>query len=256
VRPSFHLHVSCVCSSEEEVCTGRAAAGVKIAWCGCSPCASSHASGLAATRPRLPPKTDLWYLRPRQQGWHAGDAGGWQQVRHPLPGPRRRGAFGLLAGNRGCLCLLIAAGCTAAASSSWPFLRAPHQSTDQPTQPNPNAHPSQIEIKGLNVAFLDGRRPPKPLPGDEAAAAAAAAAPPGADCPHYTPADLEVVKGDLRDLAGDVDVLMTCEWPYGILGALPADQATVAGKAAGGFGVQRDRCFGGGWRLSWPDLRR
>ncbi|KAI8475170.1 MAG: CwfJ C-terminus 1-domain-containing protein-like protein [Monoraphidium minutum] len=85
-----------------------------------------------------------------------------------------------------------------------------------------------VEVKGLNLAFLDGRRPPRAPP---AAAGELPPPPPagGLGAPYYTPAELEVVRRDLAELAGDVDVLLTCEWPAGLLGGLPGEQATVAG---------------------------
>ena len=120
-----------------------------------------------------------------------------------------------------------------------------------------------VTVAGLNVAFLDGRRaPPAPRAkppaqqqqqqqdadggggaagggggggADGANGSGGAAAADGGDnapraaCPHYTPADLELAKGDLESLAGDVDLLLTCEWPDGVLRALPADQASVPG---------------------------
>ena len=105
------------------------------------------------------------------------------------------------------------------------------------------------------MAFLDGRRPPpKPRPpppqqqqqeGDgeqqqqqQQQPADEEAGGPG--CAYYSPEDLGSVKRDLEGLAGDVDLLLTCEWPEGVLGALPADQAAVpgAGLWVVGFGFR------------------
>ncbi|GLI67306.1 hypothetical protein VaNZ11_011492 [Volvox africanus] len=65
-------------------------------------------------------------------------------------------------------------------------------------------------IKGLNVAFLDGiyNHPiftgSKQMPGQSAS------------CPYYTKDDVECLKAQLQALQGEVDVLLTCEWPRGI----------------------------------------
>ncbi|GLC41621.1 hypothetical protein PLESTB_000695700 [Pleodorina starrii] len=73
-------------------------------------------------------------------------------------------------------------------------------------------------INGLNVAFLDGvynhpvftgkapQPPPAPTPGGRDSAS----------CPHYTKDDVALLKSQLQALQGEVDVLLTCEWPRGL----------------------------------------
>ncbi|KAG2442256.1 hypothetical protein HYH02_009740 [Chlamydomonas schloesseri] len=75
-------------------------------------------------------------------------------------------------------------------------------------------------INGLNVAFLDGTynhavftgrgEPPPPTP----------------VCRHYTQDDVGLLKSQLKALEGEVDILLTCEWPRGLTtglqGELPA----------------------------------
>jgi hypothetical protein len=35
--------------------------------------------------------------------------------------------------------------------------------------------------------------------------------------PYYTEHDLQTLRGKLRSLEGEVDILLTCEWPKGVL---------------------------------------
>lgn len=67
-------------------------------------------------------------------------------------------------------------------------------------------------VAGLSVAFLDGTFAP--------AAAAAGPTPPGA--PHFSGADIDALQTALHASTGEVDLFLTCEWPAGVLSALPA----------------------------------
>jgi hypothetical protein len=89
------------------------------------------------------------------------------------------------------------------------------------------------------MAFLDGRRPPKQQPGEAGEAAADAAAAPDLICPHYTPADLEVARADLAGLAGDVDLLLTCQWPAGVLACEPPANPWLRAPSSGARRGQR-----------------
>jgi hypothetical protein len=122
----------------------------------------------------------------------------------------------------------------------------------------------QTRLEALNVAFLDGTynykafnsRPPAPKeapkepPQDAAAdpetveatteadgssdapaAAAAAGKPPTMQfCRHYNQSDVAKLRHQLMVLPGEVDLLLTCEWPAGLLQGLPAGQDQVAGE--------------------------
>eukprot|EP00775_Hariotina_reticulata_P001625 gene1625-1965_t len=119
----------------------------------------------------------------------------------------------------------------------------------------------QTRLEALNVAFLDGTynykafnsRPPAPKepPKDAAADAecaegsaeadgasddAAAAAgggggkpPAPLSCRHYNQSDVAKLRHQLMVLPGEVDLLLTCEWPAGLLQGLPAGQNQVEG---------------------------
>jgi hypothetical protein len=67
-------------------------------------------------------------------------------------------------------------------------------------------------VAGLSVAFLDGTFAP--------ATAGAGPSPPGA--PHFSGADVDALQAALAATCGDIDLFLTCEWPAGVLGALPA----------------------------------
>ncbi|KAG2490789.1 hypothetical protein HYH03_010711 [Edaphochlamys debaryana] len=77
-------------------------------------------------------------------------------------------------------------------------------------------------VHGLNVAFLDGVYHHATFTGKGEDAAAAGKGP---ACPYYTPDDVALLKAQLKALEGEVDVLLTCEWPRGLTtglqGALP-----------------------------------
>ncbi|EFJ41492.1 hypothetical protein VOLCADRAFT_98560 [Volvox carteri f. nagariensis] len=65
-------------------------------------------------------------------------------------------------------------------------------------------------IKGLNVAFLDGVYNHPVYTGKVQPSADTAS------CPYYTPDDVALLKAQLQALEGEVDVLLTCEWPRGL----------------------------------------
>lgn len=69
------------------------------------------------------------------------------------------------------------------------------------------AHPPQVELHGLTVAFLDGTYN---------AAAFHADAPAPNYSPYFTRSEVEALKEALSTLTGEVDVLLTCEWPKGV----------------------------------------
>ncbi|KXZ54774.1 hypothetical protein GPECTOR_4g844 [Gonium pectorale] len=80
-------------------------------------------------------------------------------------------------------------------------------------------------INGLNVAFLDGVYNHAVFTGKGQMPPEAAAAAGGPSCPFYGPDDVALLKAQLKALEGEVDVLLTCEWPRGLTtglqGALP-----------------------------------
>jgi hypothetical protein len=58
-------------------------------------------------------------------------------------------------------------------------------------------------------------------------------------CRHYNQGDVARLRHQLMTLPGEVDLLLTCEWPAGILQHLPAGQDNLPGKP---------------WRLRCPVL--
>eukprot|EP00197_Chlamydomonas_leiostraca_P004815 CAMPEP_0202869196 /NCGR_PEP_ID=MMETSP1391-20130828/12137_1 /ASSEMBLY_ACC=CAM_ASM_000867 /TAXON_ID=1034604 /ORGANISM="Chlamydomonas leiostraca, Strain SAG 11-49" /LENGTH=310 /DNA_ID=CAMNT_0049549477 /DNA_START=30 /DNA_END=959 /DNA_ORIENTATION=- len=72
------------------------------------------------------------------------------------------------------------------------------------------------EVHGLTVAFLDGTYN---------AAAYHADAPPPNTSPYYTASEVAALKRALSELTGEVDLLLTCEWPAGVAGGIPESQA-------------------------------
>jgi hypothetical protein len=48
-------------------------------------------------------------------------------------------------------------------------------------------------------------------------------------CRHYNQSDVARLRHQLMILPGEVDLLLTCEWPTGVLQQLPAGQDTVPG---------------------------
>ncbi|GIL82920.1 hypothetical protein Vretifemale_11824 [Volvox reticuliferus] len=81
---------------------------------------------------------------------------------------------------------------------------------------------AQANINGLNVAFLDGTYNHPIFTGSKQASSQSGS------CPYYTKEDVEWLKAQLQALQGEVDVLLTCEWPRGITtgieGPLPLPQ--------------------------------
>ncbi|KAL0053002.1 hypothetical protein WJX82_011315 [Trebouxia sp. C0006] len=71
-------------------------------------------------------------------------------------------------------------------------------------------------LQGLNVAFLDGIYNAAAYKQDAQDVGSAAG------CRHYTQADVNRLKVQLKSASGDVDLLLTCEWPEDILLATPA----------------------------------
>ena len=65
----------------------------------------------------------------------------------------------------------------------------------------------QAQVHGLTVAFLDGTYAASVYQDPEAA---------GTSGRHYTQLDVQQLKTALRTLEGEVDVLLTCEWPRGV----------------------------------------
>jgi hypothetical protein len=70
--------------------------------------------------------------------------------------------------------------------------------------------------------------------GDAAVAAAGAepipATPAFKSCKHYNQSDVAKLRHQLMVLPGEVDILMTCEWPAGVLQQLPAGTASPEGE--------------------------
>lgn len=73
---------------------------------------------------------------------------------------------------------------------------------------------------GLNVAFLDGTHNARAYHQHTAAAAGGGISLPGSR--HYSEADVSRLLSCCVELTGEVDVLLTCEWPAGVAAALPA----------------------------------
>eukprot|EP00798_Chlamydomonas_sp_ICE-L_P008736 gene8736-33598_t len=72
-----------------------------------------------------------------------------------------------------------------------------------------------ITIKGLTVAYLDGTYCEKSY------------SRPAVDnqpSKHFCEADVQKLKDELNNLEGDVDILLTCEWPKAIAAGVPAAQ--------------------------------
>lgn len=80
-----------------------------------------------------------------------------------------------------------------------------------------------MSINGLNVAFLDGSYQAAAYKSDPSAQ--------GPACPHYTEADVAYVKREISNLTGELDLLLTCEWPRGVMAAQPPPAGYV--EAAG-----------------------
>jgi hypothetical protein len=72
--------------------------------------------------------------------------------------------------------------------------------------------------------------------GEAAAAAAGTAAEPSPkapafhSCKHYNQSDVAKLRHQLMVLPGEVDILLTCEWPAGALQQLPPGTATPEGE--------------------------
>ena len=49
-------------------------------------------------------------------------------------------------------------------------------------------------------------------------------------CQHYNQADVARLRHQLMVLPGEVDLLLTCEWPAGVLQQLPAGQDQLPGE--------------------------
>lgn len=49
-------------------------------------------------------------------------------------------------------------------------------------------------------------------------------------CRHYNQSDLARLRHQLMVLPGEVDLLLTCEWPTGVLQQLPAGQDNLPGE--------------------------
>ncbi|KAL0037433.1 hypothetical protein WJX79_008053 [Trebouxia sp. C0005] len=71
-------------------------------------------------------------------------------------------------------------------------------------------------LQGLNVAFFDGIYDAAAYKQDPQDVGSATG------CRHYTQADVNRLKVQLESASGDVDLLLTCEWPQDILLATPA----------------------------------
>lgn len=113
----------------------------------------------------------------------------------------------------------------------------------------------QRVLESLNVAFLDGtynhkaftakppppKSPPRASADDQETARAPeqAAGAGQADtaklatalepCRHYNQADVARLRHQLMVLPGEVDLLLSCEWPGGVLQQLPEGQEQLAG---------------------------
>jgi hypothetical protein len=72
------------------------------------------------------------------------------------------------------------------------------------------------------VAFLDGCYTPETFSSDPTAQ--------GLSCSGFTEVDVVLLKQQLRQLAGDVDLLLTCDWPQGVLHGLLQQQLEAVGE--------------------------
>ncbi|KAL4423189.1 hypothetical protein ABPG77_000322 [Micractinium sp. CCAP 211/92] len=84
-------------------------------------------------------------------------------------------------------------------------------------------------VGGLQVAFLDGTYSAPVFRSPEAAGAGAK----GPGCRYYMESDVDRLKLGLAKAEGDVDVLLTCEWPAGLCDGLP-DAAKPPGLSLDG----------------------
>lgn len=76
-----------------------------------------------------------------------------------------------------------------------------------------------LDILGLKVAFLDGRYNATAF----AAAVEQESEVPSKGSYYYTSADVENLKSELKTVEGDVDILLTHEWPLNLSFGLPQD---------------------------------
>lgn len=54
-----------------------------------------------------------------------------------------------------------------------------------------------------------------------------------AGSPHYSRADVEQLKAALQQMDGELDLLLTCEWPQGLLGGVPKNLVPSGAQEAG-----------------------
>jgi hypothetical protein len=70
----------------------------------------------------------------------------------------------------------------------------------------------QVKLQGLTIAYLDGTY--NAVAYHQGALATDAPASKGG--PYYSSADVAALKRALEELEGEVDILLTAEWPRGI----------------------------------------
>lgn len=70
----------------------------------------------------------------------------------------------------------------------------------------------QAKIKGLSVAFLDGVYDADGFASENGDASR-----------YYTKADISKLKELIHAWEGDIDVMLTCEWPHGVLNGVAKD---------------------------------
>lgn len=90
-------------------------------------------------------------------------------------------------------------------------------------------------VGGLSVAFLDGMYNAPAFRAPETTGGGAR----GPGCRYFTESDVEKLKLGIAQAEGDVDVLLTCEWPAGLCDGLP-EAAKPQGIKLDGSGMAAD----------------
>lgn len=92
-------------------------------------------------------------------------------------------------------------------------------------------------LDGLVVAFLDGQYNAAAYRASAAAAdsGAAAARAAGPGCHYHTEADVQGLQLDITRATGDIDVLLTNEWPEGLCDNLPEAAVPQGADLSGGW---------------------
>lgn len=81
------------------------------------------------------------------------------------------------------------------------------------------------EVEGLLIAYLDGRYNGQTF--------RAAAEKEGASCRHYNQTDVSRLKSELQNAAGDIDFLLTNEWPEAVMQGVAPEQLPKGTSTAG-----------------------